>query len=55
MLVYERPDQKEWGFGGDVTDDGRYLVITVCEGTERQEPRLLQDLATPARRRRSSS
>src|SRR5579859_3220278 len=28
-LVYERPDQKEWGFAGDVTEDGRYLVITV--------------------------
>ena len=28
VLVYERPDQKEWGFGGEVTDDGRYLVIT---------------------------
>src|SRR6185369_6332001 len=23
-LIYERPDQKEWGFGGGVTDDGRY-------------------------------
>ncbi|MFD2367357.1 prolyl oligopeptidase family protein [Pseudoduganella sp. GCM10020061] len=32
-LVYERRDEKEWGFGGDVTDDGRYLVITVTKGT----------------------
>ncbi len=32
-LVYERPDQKEWGFGGNVTDDGKYLVIRVSQGT----------------------
>ena len=32
MLVYERPDQKEWLFGGAVTDDGRYLIITISEG-----------------------
>jgi prolyl oligopeptidase len=28
VLVYDRPDQKEWGFGAEVTDDGRYLIIT---------------------------
>ena len=32
-LIYEREDQKEWGFGGAVTEDGRYLVITVSQGT----------------------
>ena len=21
-LIYERPDHKDWGFGGTVTDDG---------------------------------
>lgn len=35
-LVYQRPDQKEWGFDGDVTEDGDYLVITVWRGTERK-------------------
>ncbi|MEM0980163.1 MAG: S9 family peptidase, partial [Cyanobacteria bacterium P01_H01_bin.58] len=24
-LIYERPDHKEWGFSGGVTEDGRYL------------------------------
>ncbi|MBN1854949.1 MAG: hypothetical protein JW829_19600, partial [Pirellulales bacterium] len=24
-LIYERPDEKEWGFTGEVTEDGRYL------------------------------
>ena len=32
-LVYERKDHKTWGFGGEVTEDGRYLVISVWEGT----------------------
>jgi prolyl oligopeptidase len=33
-LVYERPDQKDWLFGGNVTEDGNYLIITVSEGTD---------------------
>src|SRR5499425_3169759 len=32
-LMYERPDNKEMLFGGNVTDDGRYLIITVRQGT----------------------
>ncbi len=34
VLVYERKDEKEWGFGGEVTDDGRYLIINVSHGTD---------------------
>jgi len=34
VLVYERPDQKEWLFGGYVTEDGNYLIINVSEGTD---------------------
>ncbi len=34
QLAYERKDQKEWGFRGLVTEDGRYLVISVWRGTE---------------------
>ena len=41
-LVYERPDQKEWQFHGDVTEDGHYLIITVSQGDRRQEPHPLQ-------------
>ncbi len=33
-LIYERPDQKDWGFAGYVTDDGQYLIITVWQGTD---------------------
>ena len=33
-LVYERPDQKEWGFSASVSEDGDVLIITVWRGTE---------------------
>ncbi len=33
-LVYERPDHSDWGFNGGVTEDGRYLVISVSLGTD---------------------
>lgn len=33
-LVYERPDQKDWLFGANVTDDGRYLIIGIFQGTD---------------------
>ncbi len=43
-LAYDRPDRKEWGFGGDVTDDGRYLTISVWRGTERKNLFFYKDL-----------
>lgn len=47
VLVYHRPDQKEWGFGGSVTDDGRYLVISVSQGTDPKNRVFYKDLQTP--------
>lgn len=44
VLVYNRPDQKEWGFSGIVTDDGRYLVITVWQGTDTRNRLFYKDL-----------
>jgi prolyl oligopeptidase len=43
-LVYDRPDQKEWGFSGQVSDDGAYLVISASQGTARQNRIFYQDL-----------
>jgi prolyl oligopeptidase len=43
-LVYERPEQKEWGFWGDATDDGRYLIILVWKGTQHENGVSYQDL-----------
>jgi prolyl oligopeptidase len=45
-LVYERPDHKEWGFAGYVTEDGRYLIITIWKGTHRENAVFYRDLAT---------
>ncbi len=45
VLVYERPDQKEWGIGGSVSDDGRYLLITITQGTSRNNRLYYKDLA----------
>ena len=44
QLVYHRPDHKQWGFGGSVTDDGRYLVISISQGTERENRVYYKDL-----------
>lgn len=46
-LVYSRPDQKDWMFDGEVTDDGRYLVITVSQGTSPKKRVLYKDLSQP--------
>ena len=46
-LVYERPDQPDWGFGTDVTDDGRWLLIFQSEGTNRENRVFLKDLTDP--------
>jgi prolyl oligopeptidase len=49
-LVYARPDEPELGFEPSVTDDGRYLAITIWRGTD-PENRLAYaalDAATPA-------
>lgn len=35
FVVYERPDNKEYFVGGQVSEDGNWLVISVGKGTER--------------------
>lgn len=35
-LVFERPDSKELGFSPGITDDGRYLLLHVWHGTDRE-------------------
>ena len=46
-LIYERKDQKEWGFFGGVSDDGRYLVITASHGTDVRNRLFYKDLSAP--------
>ncbi len=46
-LVYERKDHKDWGFGGHVTEDGRYLLIFVNRGTDPKNAVFYKDLQEP--------
>src|SRR5436189_3533113 len=47
LLVYERPDQPDWGMNAEVTDDGRYAVLTVWLGTDRRNRVYYRDLKDP--------
>lgn len=46
-LIYERSDEKEWGFNGSVTEDGRYLIISVWLGTDSKNLVFYKDLTKP--------
>ena len=47
VLVYERPDQKEWQFQATVSEDGHYLVIGVSKGTDDKNRVLYKEVARP--------
>ncbi|NET09454.1 MAG: hypothetical protein F6K16_33055 [Symploca sp. SIO2B6] len=47
VLIYERPDEKEWGFGGRVTEDGHYLITSVWKGTSPKNLLFYKDLTQP--------
>jgi prolyl oligopeptidase len=44
VLVFSRPDQPKWGFSGETTEDGKYLVITVRVGTDARHRVFVKDL-----------
>lgn len=46
-LIYQRKDHGDWGFGGSVTDDGNYLIITVTQGTDPKNRIFYKDLTKP--------
>ncbi|MGJ8672160.1 prolyl oligopeptidase family serine peptidase [Rubritalea sp.] len=43
-LIYERPDNPLWGLYASVTDDGRYLIINVSQGTDSKNGLFYKDL-----------
>lgn len=43
-LIYQRRDEKEWGFAAEVSDDGDYLVVHVSQGTDTRNRVFYQDL-----------
>ncbi|MEM1393734.1 MAG: prolyl oligopeptidase family serine peptidase [Cyanobacteria bacterium P01_H01_bin.150] len=47
-LIYERSDEKEWGFNGNVTEDGRYLIISVWLGTDSKNLVFYKNLTNPS-------
>ena len=47
VLICDRPDEKEWGFNGGVTEDGKYLIVSVWLGTAPQNLIFYKDLTAP--------
>src|SRR5262249_24921259 len=47
VLVYRRPDHPEWIFLSHVSDDGRYLIITIAQGTDHRYRITYRDLDEP--------
>jgi len=43
-LIYERKDHKDWIFGGEVTEDGSYLIISVAQGSDPKNRVFYKDL-----------
>jgi prolyl oligopeptidase len=46
-LVYERKDHKDWNFNGEVSEDGRFLIIYVSQGTDPKNRIFYMDLQKP--------
>lgn len=46
-LIYQRPDEPEWGFSMSVSDDGRYGMMNVSHGTDERNRVYYIDLADP--------
>ncbi|MBU1698746.1 MAG: prolyl oligopeptidase family serine peptidase [Candidatus Eisenbacteria bacterium] len=47
ILIYEKPNEKEWGFEGHATHDGAYLLILIWKGTYRENGIAYLDLQDP--------
>jgi len=44
QLIYERPDDKQLSFGPSVTDDGRYLIMSISRGSTSKNRLYYRDL-----------
>jgi prolyl oligopeptidase len=47
-LIYERKDLPTWFVGGAVTEDGRYLFVTLAKGSDNNNRLYYADLVEPA-------
>lgn len=48
LLVYERPNQPKQGLYAWITEDGKYLLIQVSQGTDTKNGLFYKDLSNPA-------
>ncbi|WP_368881238.1 prolyl oligopeptidase family protein [Shewanella algae] len=46
-LVYERPQNKDWGFGIGVSEDGDYLLLSISQGTDSRNRFFYKSLKDP--------
>jgi prolyl oligopeptidase len=46
-LIYARTDKPDWFIGGDMTEDGRYLLISISENTDPTNRLYYIDLKNP--------
>lgn len=47
-LIYERPDNPKWTIGAEVSEDGKWLIIAIGDGTTSRKVRIAyQDLSVP--------
>ncbi|MCF7973350.1 MAG: S9 family peptidase, partial [Phycisphaerae bacterium] len=44
VVVYYQPEHPEWGYQIEVTDDGRYLILTIWVGTDPKYRVMVKDL-----------
>ncbi|MGQ9575438.1 MAG: prolyl oligopeptidase family serine peptidase [Thermoguttaceae bacterium] len=47
VLVYACPEHPDWWPEGELTEDGRYLVIAIVRGTDERHRIAIKDLAEP--------
>lgn len=48
VLIYRRPDLPEWIIGGEVSHNGKYLFISLVNGTANRNELFVKDLGTGA-------
>ncbi len=46
-LIYERKDLPTWFINGDVTEDGKYLLVTMAQGSDNKNRLYAADLGDP--------
>ena len=49
QLVFEIPEHPDWFLSPTVSDDGRYLVISIAQGTDERNRLYFADLGDPAK------